>query len=165
MGVPQWLSHKESTCNAGDTRVAGLIPGLARSCWRKCQPTLVLLPGKSHGQRSLVGYSPWGHKESDTTEQMNWMNWILVQWFVQALYALRFVLSFCLFGFPLMVKAECGGNPVCWWLGLCFCFVCCLDEASCIGCYWWSGDAGSWIQMISFVWVLTIWYSLGFVLG
>ena len=32
------------------------------------QPTPVLLPGKSHGQRSLVGYSPWGHKESDTTE-------------------------------------------------------------------------------------------------
>ena len=31
-------------------------------------PTLVLLPGKSHGWRSLVGRSPWGHKESDTTE-------------------------------------------------------------------------------------------------
>ena len=37
--------------------------------WRsKWQPTPVLLPGKSHGQRSLVGYSPWGRKESDTTE-------------------------------------------------------------------------------------------------
>ena len=35
---------------------------------RKWQSTPVLLPGKSHGQRSLVGYSPWGHKESDTTE-------------------------------------------------------------------------------------------------
>jgi len=32
------------------------------------QPTPVLLPGKSHGQRNLVGYSPWGCKESDTTE-------------------------------------------------------------------------------------------------
>ena len=30
-----------------------------------------LLPGKSHGQRSLVGYSPWGHKESDTTERLH----------------------------------------------------------------------------------------------
>ena len=30
--------------------------------------TPVFLPGESHGQRSLVGYSPWGHKESDTTE-------------------------------------------------------------------------------------------------
>ena len=104
--------------------------------WRKkWQPTPVFLPGESQGWRSLVGCCLWGHAESDTTEQLNWMNWILVQWFVQALYALRFVLSFCLFGFPLMVKAECGGNPVCWWLGLCFCFVCCLDEASCTSFY------------------------------
>ena len=35
------------------------------------QPTPVLLPGKSHGQRSLVGYSLWGHKESDTTERLH----------------------------------------------------------------------------------------------
>ena len=36
---------------------------------RQWHPTPVLLPGKSHRQRSLVGCSPWGHKESDTTEQ------------------------------------------------------------------------------------------------
>ena len=35
---------------------------------RKWQPTPVFLPGESHGKRSLVSYSPWGHKESDTTE-------------------------------------------------------------------------------------------------
>ena len=38
---------------------------------RQWQPTPVLLPGKSHGQRSLVGHSPSGHKESDTTEQLH----------------------------------------------------------------------------------------------
>ena len=38
---------------------------------RKWQPTPVLLPGKYHGQRSLVGYSPWGRKESDTTERLH----------------------------------------------------------------------------------------------
>ena len=38
---------------------------------RAWQPTPVFLPGESHAQRSLVGYSPWGHKESDTTEQLN----------------------------------------------------------------------------------------------
>ena len=38
---------------------------------RQWQPTPVLLPRKSHGQRSLVGYSPWGHEESDTTEQLH----------------------------------------------------------------------------------------------
>ena len=38
---------------------------------RKWQPTLVFLPGKSHGQWNLVGYSPWGRKESDTNEQLH----------------------------------------------------------------------------------------------
>ena len=38
---------------------------------RQWHPTLVLLPGKSHGQRSLVGCSPWGHEESDTTERLH----------------------------------------------------------------------------------------------
>ena len=37
---------------------------------RKWQPTPVFLPGESHGQRSLVGYSPWGLKESDRTERL-----------------------------------------------------------------------------------------------
>ena len=51
---------------AGD---AVLIPGLGR--WRrKRQPTPVFLPGKSHGQRRPVGYSPRGHKELDTTERL-----------------------------------------------------------------------------------------------
>ena len=38
---------------------------------RKWQPTPVFLPGKSHGWRSLVGYSPWGHKGSDTTDRLH----------------------------------------------------------------------------------------------
>ena len=38
---------------------------------RQWHPTLVLLPGKSHGRRSLVGCSPWGREESDTTEQLH----------------------------------------------------------------------------------------------
>ena len=88
----------------------------------------------------------------------------LVQWFVQVLYRLSFVLSFSLFVFPLMGKAEWGGNPVCWWLGFYFCFVCSLDDASSTGCCWCLGDAQSCIQLVSFVWVLTIWYSLGLVL-
>ena len=39
-------------------------------CRRERQPTLVFLPGEFHGQKSLVGCSPWGHKESDTAEQL-----------------------------------------------------------------------------------------------
>ena len=38
---------------------------------RKWHPTLVLLPGKSHGWRSLVGYSPWGREESDVSERLH----------------------------------------------------------------------------------------------
>ena len=37
---------------------------------REWLPTPVFLPGECHGQRSLMGYSPWGHKESDMTEQL-----------------------------------------------------------------------------------------------
>ena len=40
---------------------------------RKWQPTPVPLPGEAHGQGSLVGYSPWGHKESDMTERLHTM--------------------------------------------------------------------------------------------
>ena len=40
--------------------------------WRRqWHPTPVLLPGKSHGRRSLVGCSPWGHEESDTTKRLH----------------------------------------------------------------------------------------------
>ena len=56
---------KNLPANAGDS---GLIHGSGRFPWkRKWQPTPVFLPGKSHGQRSLVGYSPWSCKESYTT--------------------------------------------------------------------------------------------------
>ena len=47
-------------------------PWIGKTPWRrKWQPTPVLLPGKSHGQRNLVGYSPWGCKELDTTEWLH----------------------------------------------------------------------------------------------
>ena len=57
---------KNLPVNAGDIRDVGLIPGWGRSpAW---QPTPVFLLGESHGQRSLAGYSPLGHKEADMTE-------------------------------------------------------------------------------------------------
>ena len=47
----------------------GFHPRLRKIAWRKAwQQTPVFLPGKPHGQRSLVGYSPWGHRELDMTE-------------------------------------------------------------------------------------------------
>ena len=48
----------------------GFKPWVGKISWRrKWQPTPVFLPGKSHGWRSLVAYSPWGHKESDMTKR------------------------------------------------------------------------------------------------
>ena len=50
-------------------------PWVGKIPWRRnSQSTLVLLPEKSHGQRSLVGYSPWGCKESDMTERLLSLN-------------------------------------------------------------------------------------------
>ena len=65
--VPGGSDGKASVYDAGDP---GSIPGLGRSLGEG-NGNPVLLPGKSHGQRSLVGYSPWGRKESDTTERLH----------------------------------------------------------------------------------------------
>ena len=67
--ICKWLSGKESACSAGDPGAVGSTSGSGRFPWRRAQqPTPVSLPGESHGQRSLVGYSPRGRTESDTTE-------------------------------------------------------------------------------------------------
>ena len=67
MGFPGGSDGKESACKVGDLH----------SCWvgkilwsRKWPLTPVFLSGESHRQRSLLGYSPWGCKEWDTTEQL-----------------------------------------------------------------------------------------------
>ena len=66
-----FLSNRESSCNAGATGDTGSIPGSGRFPWkREWQPTPVFLPEVSCGQRSLVGYSPWDHKELDMTEAL-----------------------------------------------------------------------------------------------
>ena len=57
---------KNPSANAGEERDLGSIPGLGRSPGGGNGNPLMFLPGESHGQRSLVGYSPWDRKESDT---------------------------------------------------------------------------------------------------
>ena len=67
--LPRWLSGKESACQC---RTQGFYPWVRKIPWtRKWRPTPVFLPGKFYGQRSLVGYSPWGCKESEMTEWLN----------------------------------------------------------------------------------------------
>ena len=59
---PGGSAVKESACNAGDTETWVQSLGWEDSLGRKWQPTAVFLPGKSPGQRNLVGYSPWDHR-------------------------------------------------------------------------------------------------------
>ena len=67
MGFPGGSDSKESACNAGDL---GSIPGLGRSPEKEMAPHPVFLPGESHGQRRLAGYSIWSRKELNMTKQL-----------------------------------------------------------------------------------------------
>ena len=64
-----WLTGKEPACQYRRHKSHRFDPWVKRIPWRrKWQPPPVFVPGKVHGQRSLVGYSPWGHKELGKSE-------------------------------------------------------------------------------------------------
>jgi len=112
LGFPGFSVVKNRPANEGTVRNTGLI--LGKITWgRKRQRTLVFLPGKSHGQRSLMGYSPWGQKgvrRDSATKQQRW-----------CLLAIRF--KFCILGrntiegiqFPQGIVMEKGGKGVWYW--------------------------------------------------
>ena len=74
LGLPRRLSGKESVCQC--RRCSGKIP------WkRKWQPTPVFLPGKSHGQRSLMGYNPWvAESRTQLTDRARMHAWFRPHW-------------------------------------------------------------------------------------
>ena len=80
-GFPGGASGKESAYQCRRHRRCGFDPWVGKVPWkRKWQPTPVFLPGESSGQRRLAGYSPWGHKELNTTEHthehyLDWPPW------------------------------------------------------------------------------------------
>ena len=68
-GTPPQYSCLENPMDAGAIKRHGFDPWVRKIPWKTAwQPTPVFLPGKSHGQRSLMAYSPWNCKELDTTE-------------------------------------------------------------------------------------------------
>ena len=68
IGLPKWSGGKKLACQCRRHKRRSFHPWVGKIPWsRKWQPTLVFLPGKFHGQRSLVGYSAWG--------QRVWYNW------------------------------------------------------------------------------------------
>ena len=72
LGFPSGAVVKNPPANAGATGDAGLISGWGRSPGqKKWKPIAVFLPGKFHGHRSLVNYSPLGCKQSDTPERLS----------------------------------------------------------------------------------------------
>ena len=74
MGITFLMKFTEIFCHLQNYVIVTEIKkwNLVEFCWRRWwQPTPVLLPGKSHGWRSLVGCSPWGHEDSDTTERLD----------------------------------------------------------------------------------------------
>ena len=69
LGFPSGVSGEEPTCQCRTQKRLGFNPCVGKIPWRRTwQPTQVLLPGESHGQRSLVGYSLYGCTELDVTE-------------------------------------------------------------------------------------------------
>ena len=72
LSFPKWFSSKESTCQYRRHRFDPWVRKIP--CRRAQQPTPVFLLGEPHGQRSLVGYSPLGRKELDTTERLHYTN-------------------------------------------------------------------------------------------
>ena len=97
LGLPRWLSGKEPTCLCRGCR---LNPWLRKMPWRrKWHATAVFLPGKSHGQRSLVGYSPWGRKETETR--------------LSAHTQMKYLLNTCLFFLLLSLRTNLWQPLIC----------------------------------------------------
>ena len=99
--------------------------------WRRaCQPTPIFLPGKSHGQRNLVGYSPWGCQELDTTEQLHFLSFTFVS--LSNICFLYFS-QFCALFFQFLDSVFCRESILnfhktttfnCFFHGLCFwCYI------------------------------------------
>ena len=71
--MASWWFRWQNICL--QCRKLGFNPWVRKIPWRReCQPTPVFLPGQFHGQRSLAGYCPWSHKESNMTEWLTQHN-------------------------------------------------------------------------------------------
>ena len=97
-GFPGGARGKQPACRFRRCRRRGLDPCVGKIPWRRTrQPTPVFLRGESHGQRSLAGYSPRGHAESDTTDATSHA-------WTHCVYASQWKMEF----FPLRVRTRHG---------------------------------------------------------
>ena len=106
-------SGKESTCQCRRSKSCRFSPWVRKSPWnRKWQPTPVFLLRKFHGQRSLVGYSPWGRKESDTTGHIQHTHTQWVRFGFSSQWTQHFR-EICSESWPISLFAEV------WWANSC----------------------------------------------
>ena len=105
VGLPRWRSGKDSACQCRRCKSCGFDPWVGKILWsRKWHPTPVFLPGESHGQRSLVGYSLWGPK-----------SWTWLKRRACMRYSLRSALYLCwrfAFSVPGLVSWVVLGFPI-----------------------------------------------------
>ena len=102
MGFPSGASGKESACQCRRLKKHRLKHWVGKIPWRRAwPPTPVLLPGEFRGQRSLVGYNPWGHKESDKTEHIFTVSIITPLWLLVLTSHTFYIFSF---GFKVLSK-------------------------------------------------------------
>ena len=102
-GFPGGSDDKQSACKARDL---SSIPGSGRLPWRReWLSTPVILPGKSHGQRSLAGYSSYGHKKSDMTTNTRSITVTAIKFFIPASSTL--MSQSAKYHFWLIIKCIC----------------------------------------------------------
>ena len=97
LGLPRWQSGKESTCQCRRHKRCGFDSSVGKIPWsRNWWPTPVILPGKFHGQRRLVGYSPWGHKRWTQLSTWQYFNYYKTKGkFYSSLFLIVFFFCYC----------------------------------------------------------------------
>ena len=81
-----------------NARRSGFNPWVGKMPWRReWQPTPVFLPGEFHGQGSLAGYSSWGHKGSDMTEQLTHYTYICTKYVYLCTHVINITLYMILY--------------------------------------------------------------------
>ena len=114
MGFPGGASHKEPGCQCKRCKRGRLDLQVRKIPWRKAwQPTPVFLSGESHGQRTLVGYSPWGFKESDMTEvTLHVLTAIVVLQFCASFYYTMKGIHYMICKLPFWTSLPCPHSSI-----------------------------------------------------
>ena len=98
MDFPGGISGEESTCQYRRHKKRGFGLWIRDIPWRrKWQPTLLFSSGESHGQKSLEGCSPWGYKESGTTELLSTLSPLVVSYLLGFSWSLVPYIEICVF--------------------------------------------------------------------